>query len=117
MIEANRFANHCATASAMARAGEIDITFPAWLRANYDIWSGFFELAEQMRVKRSHWSARAVIHVLRWHTAIRDNSQTILKINNNITPAFGRLYNCVTGTDFFEERASPGEGPVGAPNV
>ena len=48
-----------------------------------EAYNGFVELALMMRRRgRKRWSARGIIHVLRWNTAIADKDK-VFKINNN----------------------------------
>ena len=55
------------------------------------------------------YSARALIHRIRWHEQIERGNQEF-KINNNITPALARWFIArhPDMADFFELRASPG---------
>jgi hypothetical protein len=52
------------------------------------------------RVERK-WSARAVLHVLRWETALRDPSAAPFKINNNWSARMARRYNEIYNCHFF----------------
>lgn len=79
--------------------------FKAWLAINWAIWDEFVKLSDQMRLRgRKYYSARAVIHVLRWHRALRDTTETELKINNNRSAEMARLYNSLVGKEFFRTR-------------
>lgn len=80
------------------------LTFEEWLAANPEIWKEFCALADKMRAKRPQWSARAVLHVLRWHRALRDTTDPLFKINNNWSAAMARKYNAERGVQFFNER-------------
>jgi hypothetical protein len=81
-----------------------DAKFDAWLAENQPIWQEFCRLADLMRAKRPNWSARAVLHVLRWNRALRDASDPLFKINNNWSARMARRYNSERGVDFFRER-------------
>lgn len=86
-----------------------DLGFPsgfvAWLRMNWPIWDEFVKLADQMRLKgRAYYSARAVIHVLRWHRHLKDATTEEFKINNNQSARMARLYNALLGREFFRTR-------------
>jgi hypothetical protein len=82
----------------------LDDAFLGWLDANWGIWDEFCDLAELARLKgRTRWSARAILHVLRWHRMVRDSGGT-WKINNNWSAPLSRLYNALAGFDFFQER-------------
>jgi len=79
--------------------------FLTWLDVNWEIWAEFCKLAELVRARgRNHWSARAILHVLRWNRVVRDATDPNYKCNNNWTPSMARLYNHLAGFDFFQER-------------
>lgn len=79
--------------------------FLEWLDNNWQIWVEFCDLAAQVRARgRTHWSARAILHVLRWNRVVRDSTDPTFKINNNWSPSMSRLYNHLVGFDFFQER-------------
>lgn len=85
-----------------------DVLFSTWVDQNRAIWDEFCSLADKMRASgRKHYSARAVLHVLRWERALKDASQLVFKINNNWSPKMARLYNESRSTDFFHLRDSP----------
>jgi hypothetical protein len=91
------------------KANEIglSVTFRDWLEENWQIWDEFSRLSDQMRLRgRTYYSARAVIHVLRWHRALRDPTETEFKINNNRSAGLARLYNALLGKEFFRTRNS-----------
>lgn len=79
--------------------------FRDWLQANWAIWFEFRRLADQMRLRgRAYYSARAVLHVLRWHRALKDPTTPDYKINNNRSAELARLYNAIAGIEFFRTR-------------
>lgn len=79
--------------------------FLTWLDENWSIWTEFCDLANLVRARgRSHWSARAILHVLRWNRMVRDASDATWKINNKWSAPMARLYNHMAGFDFFQER-------------
>lgn len=79
--------------------------FREWLPLNWPIWFEFVRLADQMRLRgRTYYSARAVLHVLRWHRHLQDSTESDLKINNNRSAEMARLYNGLSGIDFFRTR-------------
>lgn len=78
--------------------------FLGWLDDNWAIWLEFCELAILAHSKgRTRWSARAILHVLRWNRMLRD-SGAVWKINNHWSAPMSRLYNHFAGFDFFQER-------------
>lgn len=82
------------------------LTFEQWLEQNPKIWAEFCKLADEMRAKRPRWSARAILHVLRWQRAMRDCTDPDYKINNNWSAQMARKYNAERGVPFFQERES-----------
>lgn len=92
-----------------AQALGLSTKFREWLPENWAIWFEFVALADRLRIKgREFYSARALIHVLRFERAVRDASQPIYKINNNRSAEMARLYNAMNRVDFFLTR-EPGE--------
>lgn len=84
-----------------------DLVFETWLARNAGIWHEFCQLADKMRATgRKHYSARAILHVLRWHRALQDASQPVFKINNNWSAQMARKYNDENNVDFFHLRDS-----------
>lgn len=69
----------------------------------------FERLALQLvRQGHQHYSARAILHRIRWHYTV-DEGQRDFKCNNNWTPALSRwlMLKHPELDDFFEIRASP----------
>lgn len=66
--------------------------FWIWIRTDEgkQIWHRFERAALRMAKKRSRYSARSIIHVLRWNTALRDGTE--FKINNNWSSGMARLW-------------------------
>lgn len=72
--------------------GEFRRDFPVWLRENPDLWSAFYHKSVTlMNAGRSHFSARTIIEVIRWDSAIHSQGD-IYKINNNWAPDMARLF-------------------------
>jgi hypothetical protein len=89
------------------RAHRLDLpaAFIRWLPDNWAIWREFVSLADDARHRgRSHYAARTIIEVLRWHSGLREEPVGEFKINDHFTPHMARLYNDVKGVDFFEIR-------------
>lgn len=75
-----------------ASPGDFRPDFPVWLRDNPDIWSAFYHKSVTlMEAGRSHFSARTIIEVIRWDSAIHSQGD-IYKINNNWAPDMARLF-------------------------
>lgn len=78
--------------------------FRVWVFDNWAIWAEFCKLADLMRTKgRAYYSARAVLHVLRWHKHLEDVNCTF-KINNRWSAPMARTYNAMHGVEFFRTR-------------
>ncbi|MBT8449612.1 MAG: hypothetical protein KJO69_07975 [Gammaproteobacteria bacterium] len=75
-----------------------------WLKQNSAVWERFYDLADKMRrTGRKRYGAKCILEVMRYETDARDAEKTF-KLNNNYTSGLARLYNAVTGTDFFGTR-------------
>lgn len=78
--------------------------FREWLVANWPIWLAFCERADALReMRREHYSADAILHVIRYETDLREREPTY-KVNNSFSADLGRLYNAVAGVEFFRTR-------------
>lgn len=69
------------------------IEFRNWIRQpeNRRIYWSFENKAKRMAQIRQRYSARAIIHVIRWETELREADVTF-KCNNNHTPYMARLF-------------------------
>ena len=85
------------------------VDFFAWLSRNQKLYRLFCIKAKQMAAIRDHYSARAIIHAIRWETDLRDSESTF-KVNNNWTPYMARLFmdNNPEHIGFFRCRDSQG---------
>ncbi len=77
---------------------ELDLTdreyppgFFWWLRENRHIYAAFCVKARQMARVRKHYSARAILHVLRWESDLHEN-RSQFKVNNNWSAGMARLF-------------------------
>lgn len=87
--------------------------FSAWLESNWSIWDTFYRLADKMRTRgRRYYAARTVVEVMRWNYHLSDAVDPDFKLNNNWTPKMARLYNAVTGIEFFQTRDHGGKHPL-----
>jgi hypothetical protein len=89
---------------ATANAIGLPSAFVHWLSDNAEMWRTFAVLADRMRAVRPRYSARAILHVLRWEHAIAERPEGEFKINNDKSARLARLYNALAGADFFQER-------------
>lgn len=88
------------TAAALGGWGLVD-----WLVQHWPLWGEFKALADAMRLRgRGRYSARDVLHVLRWHRAIGDAAARDLKVSHAQSAELAALYNAVTGTEYFPLR-------------
>lgn len=71
--------------------GEYPARFFEWINSNWHVYQAFVDLArEGHRRGLRHWGAFAIINVLRWQTALRENASEF-KVNNNYAPGMSRL--------------------------
>lgn len=90
--------------------------FRAWLEANWPLWTAFCRLARAAQERgRTHYSARMLFHVIRFHSDIREAVPMLngvrmpeqgFKLNNNRSATMARLFNRMdpANRDFFETR-------------
>ncbi len=74
-----------------------------WLLKNWHVWEAFYNATERLRLAGKRRGAKCVYEFLRYETAVRDAEATF-KINNNYVSGLARLYNDVSGTEFFKTR-------------
>jgi hypothetical protein len=76
--------------------GEFDKKFIKYHRANKRVWRMFARFTlDAIEAGFDHYSARAVLHRMRWHTDIDAKSDRRFKLNNNYTPCYARLFHQV----------------------
>jgi len=79
--------------------------FERYHAENPDIWNQFKEATFALiKVGRQHFSADAILHSIRFNTAIRGGKD--FKINNNYSSMYSRMFtsNFPEHRDFFEQR-------------
>ena len=72
---------------------------------NPEIWETFKELTFKLiKAGRTHFSADAILHTIRFNTALRGGID--FKINNNYSSMYSRLFtaNFPEHKQFFEQR-------------
>lgn len=84
--------------------------FAAWLPNNFHVYDAFVE--ETLKIIRhgfSHYSARTILHYLRHHTAVSENSNSQWKLNNDYSPYMARLFDLMHPhlAGLFEFRETP----------
>jgi hypothetical protein len=65
--------------------------FAAWIEANFVIWRAFEREALRIASRRSHYSAKTILEVIRHHTTLAERAGEF-KINNNVCPDLARLF-------------------------
>ena len=81
------------------------VKFEKYHAKNPEIWEAFKTLSFQLiKAGRSHFSADAILHTIRFNTAIRGCLD--FKINNDYSSMYSRLFtaNFPEHKDFFEQR-------------
>jgi len=77
-----------------------------WLKKNPHVWIAFYNATERLRkAGRTVYGAKAVYEHLRYETAVQDNERTF-RLNNNSVAGLARLYNAVSGIEFYQTRKS-----------
>jgi len=84
------------------------IAFRGFHANNPHVYAAFKQFALQAAERRSHYSARDIIHRVRWWSSIESNDPDGWKINNNWSPFYARLFerDHPELTGFFERRRS-----------
>lgn len=88
------------------RKQEIDEQFHKFHTENPEVWNLFVEFTWQLITKGfEHYSADAVVHRIRWHSAVETTGGEY-KINNNFVAGYARLfnYNYPSHRGFFRNR-------------
>lgn len=76
----------------MRRSSAFRADFMPWLTDNLAIYDEFERLAIQMAGKRRHFGARCIAEVIRFNTALREDSDSGFKVNGNFVPCMARLF-------------------------
>ena len=79
--------------------------FERYHKENPEIWDQFKEATFVLiKVGRKHFSADAILHSIRFNTALRGSDER--KIDNNYSSMYSRLFtaNFPEHKDFFEQR-------------
>lgn len=67
--------------------------FDQYDRENPEFYELFKTFTLQMiRAGRAHYSARTIIHQIRWHTDLHAKSDDGFKINNDYSPFYARKF-------------------------
>lgn len=116
--EINFLSDKAPTRWAVPRPNKIPVDFSEyplgffdWLILNRHIYRKFKALAFQARRDGlDHWSARAIIQIMRYRMRIRQRGDLNFKINNNVTPGLARLAMAEHAEleGFFTTRRAPG---------
>lgn len=67
--------------------------FQRWLkfhRENPQVWELFRGFAVEARAARERFSARMIVHRIRWYTAVETTDEDY-KINDHVSPYYARL--------------------------
>lgn len=97
---------------AQTRAGEIEARARRFVEEHPDVWRLFVEFTHELiRAGRETYSARAVLHRIRWHAAIAWTDGREFKINDHVSPCFARWFHEAypEHAGFFRTRARVSE--------
>jgi len=92
--------------SGRTRADQIFDRFAIFHRANLHFYELFCRFADRVAQMRDHYSARAIFHRVRWEVDVELHSEDSLKLNNDYSPYYARMYLAThPGVgDFFQLR-------------
>ena len=83
-----------------SRGDEIEAAARRFVKLNPDVWQLFLRFTfELIGAGREHYSSDAVLHRIRWYTAV-ETSGDEFKVNNNFSAVFARWFH-----DAYPERA------------
>jgi len=74
------------------RADQIFDRFVIFHKANRHVYRLFCVFADRVAQVRDSYSARAIFHRVRWEVDIETVSDDMLKINNDFSPYYARMY-------------------------
>lgn len=75
------------------RSSDLWVQFAEWHEANPHVWLLFVRFTREAILSgRKHYSARDIIHRIRWHTNVELRSTDEFKINNNLSPYYARIF-------------------------
>lgn len=87
--------------------------FAAWLPDNFHVYDAFVdETFKIIACGFEHYSARTILHYLRHHSAVTENSSAGWKLNNDYSPYMARLFDLMNPhlAGLFEYRETPATG-------
>lgn len=97
--------------AALYEDGEYPTGFWVWLSGNWHVYDMFVRMAHEAKdAGYDRWSARSILHAMRWQTLIVERGASGLKLNDHCSPGLARL-SMKMETDliaFFETRTPPG---------
>ena len=89
-------ANAAITAELVVQAASIPRVpnaFLDYLRANAHVYLSFEALAfSKVRIGFTRYSSRAIIHILRHESEVREDQPSVFKISDHVSPYFSRLF-------------------------
>lgn len=72
--------------------GQFTDDFVKWIKVNYHIFGEFCKRAKQLKkAGRKSYGAKAIIEIVRYHTALRQKGDEAFKCNNDFTAYLARL--------------------------
>jgi len=89
------------------RAQQIEHRFHKFDRENPKVWNAFQRYAfKAIKLGQSHYSADAILHLIRWNQLIRVRTSEAVKINNDYASWYARKFHDYypQHSDFFETR-------------
>ncbi len=91
-------------------------TFAEWHEKNPHVYALFVRFALQAAERRPYFSARTVLHRIRWHTTVETVGDDY-KVSNNWSPFFARMFerDHPEHKGFFRMRDSAADGTIEMP--
>lgn len=92
----------------MTRADQIYRRFRAFHKANPQVWDLFQQFTNELIAQGyKRYSVDAVLHRVRWEVAIKTRGDEGVKLNNDFTPYYARMWLAThpQWPNFFELRA------------
>lgn len=91
----------------LTRADQIEAAWREFHRLNPLVWRLYEQFTfDLIRAGHQHGSSDMVLHRIRWETALKVNTSEVVKINNNFSSLYSRLFahSYPNHSEFFVKR-------------
>ena len=89
------------------RADQLETAWRKFHEANPRVWRLYQQFTfDLIRAGHEHGSSDMILHRIRWETAVKVNTSEVVKINNNFSSLYSRLFSqsYPEHGDFFMQR-------------